>query len=381
MTSHSKLAPSSAARRMACSASRILEEQFQVPQDTTAAAEGDLAHKVASDFVEKMIHLNTGNAELSYLLDEPGVTEEMREGAGLYWDTIYRECMWKQRDRWDYAIEKTITITSIHEDCFGTPDFWHHNYATPETTIIDYKFGHLNVEAFENWQLIEYAAGVLQHLKETPPTNSKVRLIVVQPRCYHSSGQVKIWTTTWATLSYYFGELRASEYAATAEHPEATPSPECRFCKARHACRALQQAALETVATGESSPEGVRLDEKALGTELRLLQAGQKLLEARIDGLEKETEERLRRGESIPHFTLETSKGRDTWNLGENDFENLENITGIKLRKLTAITPHQAMKAGLDESIARMFIQPGKTSVKLAPVDLQKSKQIFGDKS
>src|SRR5579863_10074613 len=163
------LSPSHAPRRMACPGSYKLESQ--VPKDSSDyAQEGILAHKIAADI------LRYGEYTLS---DNTG-TEEMFEGAKLY-EGFVRSTI----TEYPIHIEELLDISSIHPDCRGTPDAWGRRNLF-ELHVFDYKFGHSFVEVYENWQLIEYAAGILQKLgiDGIKDQNTFVNMHIIQPRSF-----------------------------------------------------------------------------------------------------------------------------------------------------------------------------------------------------
>ena len=189
MTDHSKLPPSSAARRMACPGSRALEEKYPEDQDSPHAVEGKAAHKVCFDLLTATLECVDINKS-TYLQNNISINEEMWDGARIYVDHILG--VYEFTDV--YAIEERIDISTIHTDCWGTPDFWLAKGRT-ELHLWDYKYGHKYVEVFENWQLIEYAAGILDYLGITglEDQHLKIHFHVVQPRSYHRLGHIRSW--------------------------------------------------------------------------------------------------------------------------------------------------------------------------------------------
>src|SRR5271168_2300972 len=163
---HAKLAPSSAARRFACPGSRALEEKYPQITESMASREGTAAHWVAQQYLagNYTMPATTPNGE--------PITKEMFEGADLY----EHEVKWVAGEH-ELHIEEKIDISNIHSECWGTPDCW--TIINDHLHIFDYKFGHGYVDVFENWQLLEYAAGIALQV-----SISKVTMTIIQPRCY-----------------------------------------------------------------------------------------------------------------------------------------------------------------------------------------------------
>jgi len=365
MTVHSILAPSSAARRVACPGSRALEALY--PQkETDAAQEGTLAHQVAENALHFAYQRTFPN-----IINDFEVTEEMRDGALLYAETLKPLIT----QTWD--TETRLNISRIHPECFGTVDFYHYSPMNNILHVVDYKFGHGFVEVFENWQLIEYAAGLIDKLNIVKG-DTKIVLMIIQPRSFHSDGPVRTWETTYVELSDYFERLKAVELKAMMPDALCTPSPECKYCSAKHACTSLQASALVSVDIAyQNRPHD--LTPRELGSELRILKAAANLLDARINGLEAQAIYQLQAGQTVPFFTLEPTQGRENWTIKAHEVAALGALFGVDLMKEpAAITPKQAIKAGLPAAIVSQNSASKSGPMRLVSLDMKKARRIFG---
>lgn len=368
MSNHSVLAPSSAARRLACPGSQALEAQYP-QEESTYSKEGTAAHWVASEILHGrtvILGSTTENGEI--------VSQEMLDGAELYTSHICSILPVEFHD--NLVIEQPINISSIHPACWGTPDCW--TLVNDSIYIWDYKFGHGYVEVYENWQLIEYAAGILQYLTVGPET--WITFFIVQPRNYNKKGPIREWKIEAAELNWHFEKLRNAEAAACLPKAKCFPSPECTYCKARAVCPTLQQTALTVADISQfNSPE--KLENNTLGHELRYLQRAKQLLEARITGLEGEAISLLKNGKRIPFFTLEESNGREIWAKPVEEITALGEFYQKELAKpLSVVTPKQAIDAGIPAGIVRAYSEVQKGNLKLTPVNEASSKKIFNKK-
>ena len=372
------LSPSGAARRMACPGSHRLEGAY--PQDSsTYAREGIAAHWLASELLRHGTDMRSKYQAGGYTPAGMEITEDMYEGAELYCGFI--------RDN-EFAdqihIEERMHIATIHPDCWGTPDCWTVQMNTKsvhlfEIHIYDYKFGRGFVEVYENWQLIEYAAGIISKLGIDGLTDQRtiVHMHIIQPRSFHPEGQIRTWSATASDLRPYFNQLRSAEDAAMGESPATVVSPECNHCAARHACPALQIAAMKAVDIAASAvPHNLKPVE--LATELRFLEHAQELLEARISGLSAEALALIKRGERLPHYHAEQSKGRERWNRSADEIIALGELSGINLVKPAVITPKQALSKGMDDKLVRTFSETPYGELKLVALDTRKTDKIFG---
>lgn len=364
---HSILPPSSAARRVACPGSRFLESLYQGEQNESAK-EGHAAHWVAAELLRGAT-IKEGDVSPEGVT----ITEEMITGGLLYSDVV--SSIVNVDSTVTKNIEKQIKITSIHPECFGTPDLWFftkNESGECDLYIFDYKYGFSNVEAFENWQLIEYSAGILEMYDIN---NVTVHFYIIQPRCY--SDKIKSWNIKATKLGSYYETLRKAEHLAINDNAPLQPSPECKNCKARHACKALQQSALSVVEESYSFEfRNDKLGPVALGSELRLLHHFKKILDARINGLEAEAIERLKRSEQVTFYKLEQGYGRERWNTEPEKVIALSDLYGVKVTKpVELITPKQAVKAGLPAEVVKKYSETPKGELKLVVNDARK---LFG---
>ena len=342
---HAKLAPSSASRRVACPGSRALEARYPELVESPAAREGHAAHWVAQQYLmDNYGHMATAPNR------EP-VTEEMRDGADLYEHAVKHAAQGNA-----LHIEERADISVVHADCWGTPDCWF--VVDRHLHIFDYKFGHGFVEVFENWQLLEYAAGVgfAQDGIDT------ITMTIVQPRCFTREGPIRSWTISAADLLGYTEKLRTAEHAAMEPNALCIPTPECKNCLGRHACTALQNTAGKFVDISSESTS-YELDSRQTAWELKHLRHAAAMIDARMTGLEEQAKSMIMRGEYVPGFKLENGQGREHWNAGANEIITLGIMMELDLAKPPqVITPAQAKKLGLPDDILSTYSQriPGK---------------------
>lgn len=357
---HAKLSPSGAARRVVCPGSRALEERYPETEDSSHSREGHAAHWVAASRLKREnIDLIAPNGER--------VTDAMIDGAQMLYESVSEVAV-----RLGFPmlhIELPVNISSIHPDCWGTPDVW--LAKDREVHLWDYKFGHGYVEVFENWQLLEYAAGILQlHPADT------VTFYIVQPRCYDRRGPIRTWTVDFKRLDGYFAYLRARETIASRDDAQCEVSPQCKNCRAKHACHALQQFGGHMVDVAASNVP-LELTPAEIGVELRTLRRAMASLEGRVLGLEEQAKAMISRGEFVPGFKMEASGGREKWFKTPDEIIMLGELMGINLAKpQETITPAQARKLGLDEAIIKSYAKTYSGALKL--VESDDARKIFG---
>lgn len=354
---HALLPPSSAARVIQCPASLYMCSQYPEAEDNPKALEGTQAHEVNFAML-------TGKPIPSF------ATEEMMDGADIWYEAL-RPIIESSGE--PIHFEERVDCFQIHPDNWGTPDAWHYDELTATLRVWDYKFGHRHVEIYENWQLLNYAAGIWT---SGGYNVTNFELTVVQPRSYHSDGPVRSWTLNRVDMEGYITKLQKAWAAALLPEPGTKTGKNCRDCSARHACPTLQEAALISV---EMSGHNVPFDltDNAIGRELHLLKSAKEILDYRIDGLENEVLGRIKQGKPIRGWMTKQGEGREKWNKPIDEVLALGEMMGIDIKKPTAITPKQAIKAGLPAELVRTYTEVPTGEIKLVPDDGNAARAAF----
>jgi len=359
MSEHAILASSSAARWVICPGSVMLEQQYPETEPTEKSLGGTAAHWVASETLNGVVSLP------STAPNGVEIDDEMWEAVDVYVEDV------RSVGTGELAIEKRVSMPQIHPENWGTPDAVH--FADGVLTIWDFKYGHRHVEVFENWQLIDYAAGCIN---EYPGVHT-VRLRVVQPRNYHKDGPVREWVVKVADLAVYFAVLRCSAAEAfDTETVKCFPSSECLHCNAAHACDTLKASSF-SVLDGSGRPMKTDLPDDALGFELRLLDRGIERLQARRLGLAEQAASRVKGGNTVPGYGMEASSGRVRWAKPVNEIIALGEMMNIQIAKPGLITPTQAVKAGLPAELLAAYSERPAGSPKLVQVNVDDARKVF----
>ena len=374
MSEHSRLQPSSAHRWVPCPGSVPLEAQYP-EEDGLEAQEGHAAHWLAAEMIQR----GPGGAPVLVEVAPNGVpiTEEMRDLVPVYVSDVLATKA-KFGTRAVNQIEHRIHATSVHPDNWGTADDVLYCNDTARIVIWDFKWGHGFVEVFENWQLLNYLAGVLDQLEHSGHADYEVTLRIVQPRSYHREGPIREWSFKASAARDYIRQLNASANEALGNDPSTVPGPHCKRCNARHACKANQAVALDVVdSSSDSTPHD--LPPSALGRELSVLTRAREMLESRITGLQAQAEAEIRKGTQVPGWAIEHTVGREAWSVTAEEVATLGDMLGVKLSKgPEVVTPAQARKAGVDETIIAQYSSRKPGSSKLASVSIVSSRKAFG---
>ena len=362
--SHSLLAPSSASVWVRCPGSVTMRAQAGLPSETNdAAEEGTAAHWLAASILGQEGSDYPGDTDYylrNWTQDPAGtlITEDMVHSVLYYLDYLKMQGLLDGT----FFVEDRIDIQSLHTGCYGTADFWRPPQGNDLVLdIVDFKHGRGNVEAFENWQLLTYFAGVMDALQVEHgvlDTELTVRLHVIQPR--HFGDREKVWEQKASDLRGYVNMLRAAAENALGSDPRVASGHHCKHCPARHCCPAAQKAAVEAIRFVDSATPHP-LTEEALGYELPALINAIKALEYRKESLEEEAIARIRAGKNIPYVNVKHGTAQRKWKKTAAEVIRLGAISGADFKMpVDAVTPAEAVrqlkKAGMTEKDALTYL-------------------------
>lgn len=330
MMAHAPYAPSSMHITAHC-AGWVKNASLLPPQPRTPEQlEGDAAHWVALTMAlwpnpEEPMTLLIGT-------DAPNgveVTDEMVDGGYLYLDALEGK---------PGIGESTVTIPRIHATkCWGSPDWWQWTAATKTLKIVDYKFGFKFVEVWGNWQLISYAAGLMEFLG-LYDDEVILELVIVQPRSYHRDGPIRTWKVSATKIRAQINILHSQVAEAdTAENPTTKSGDHCLQCAARVGCTTYQKS-IGTILDFEGVAQPLLQTPGDIGRELRLVQDARERLKGRQTGLEAMAEQMMRQGQVVPFFSMEQSAGRLKW-LDGVSVDEVEGMVQALVPGKTALKP------------------------------------------
>ncbi|MHB8283492.1 MAG: DUF2800 domain-containing protein [Caulobacteraceae bacterium] len=368
------LRPSAAPRWGVCPGSVALEALYPEDTESPAAREGTAAHWYTTEAIQQRYHGIGTLAPNGVPLDA-----DMIEGGNLF----AAEVLTTQAQASPLArlhVEQKFQCGLVHDQCEGTPDVVLIDGDNHRLWVWDYKYGHRYVDPWENRQLTCYAAGVLEAYKydEADVCGWDCRLVIVQPRNFHSADPVREWRTLGWKLWAAIGKLSdAAHQAAQPDAPTLT-GPQCQDCQGRWACDALARVGSYAMdLAGQNAP--VELGGAALGRELALVASAIKRLEARQTGLEAVVESELRNGRRVPGWAMGAGQSREKWTQPVTDVLALGELFGKDLRKpLDAITPTQARKLlGVDGSVIDAYASRPPGAAKLVADDPRAADRRF----
>lgn len=385
--SHSILPPSSAGiwgKPDGCTGWVLMAQTYPETEETVEAREGTASHEIGAEIITDAKTNNRHRTAKDWVGTTASngviITEEMYEAAKEYGDDVART----MRKLGVFGgpglrIEQRVEIPRVHAINWGTPDCSIYHKPSNALYVWDYKFGFEVVEAFENWQAIDYVAGLLDELEIDGHVDqfTTVHIRIAQPRAFHRDGTIREWKVLASELRAHINILSSNAHKALGPDAEFNTGSHCKHCPGRHACPAALKAGtgLYEVAT---KPVPVELSPEALGVQLAIVKRARKQLEYLESGFEEQAKGLIRSGSMVPGWSVEEGIGREAWAKPIEEVIALGDMLEFDLRKpVAAITPNQAKKLGVDEAVITAYSTKPRTGLKVVPDNGNKAKQVF----
>jgi len=350
-----------------------------------AAMHGTASHEIAEGLISDATTRNRNRHKASDWVGSTATngvvfTEAMFDGAKIYADDVINVMLStgvfggpKLR------IEERIESPRIHESNGGKADCVIYDKANSDLYIWDYKFGFTVVEAFENWQAINYAAGLLDayDINGHVDQYTTLHIRIVQPRAFHRDGRIREWSVKASDIRGHINTLASNASTALSSGATFNTGSHCANCPGRHACPAALKAGM-SMYESTSEPTPVELSPEAVGVQLSIVKRARKQLEYLESGFEEQVKGLLRSGKQIAGWGMEEGYGKDSWVTPHTEVIALGDMLNIDLRKpVEVITPKQACKLGIDESVIKAYSTKLRSGMKLAPCDVNRAKEVF----
>ena len=367
---HAFLAPSSASTwgPGGCPAHPRMAAAFPEDGDTLEAREGQAAHYYVTE--------TALGASVPVGMPAPNghpVTEEMVECG----EAMLSDIQWLGAD--SIFIEQHVTMPRVHPTLnWGRADMIGCSHARRTIYAWDYKFGHGYVDAFENWQLVDYGEGAVDFFGVDHPAGWTLDFRIYQPRSFHADGPVKRWTVKGDRFLELVDQLSVAAHAAVQPDAPMVVGKHCHHCPARHACPALQAAGGLSM---DISLRGVphELTPANAGLALRMVRTARERLEDMETGLEAQILASIRKGVAVPGWDAVQGYGRERWIAPVDEVIALGDLLGEDFRKPPeAITPAQARKKkGVDEAVISVYSEKPPGEIKLKPISGKDVRKAF----
>jgi Protein of unknown function (DUF2800) len=302
---HALFAPSSAATWLECSfsARNSIPEAPKPLKTQLAADEGTRGHELLAAAV----------AENAF----PDDNDSKAEAVALGIDFV------RQLEPGDTYTELTVELA--HE-CGGTADLFNDHPCI--ATIMDYKFGKWDVDAYHNKQMLTYAAALLNECDA-----EWWRLVIFQPNGLDET-PFKQWVAHRSEVIAH----RDRVLRQIADRSAPRPGPWCRWCNAFQQCPAMSIDAGFVMGAMSRAPESLTSEE--LVRLLRIIRALDDVKAVYDDALVT----KLKLGYATPGAVLKPGRSFRQWNDQEQAAKVLYEQFGT--RGIKPISPAQAEKLG-----------------------------------
>ena len=374
MSEHAPLAPSAAdiwGAPDGCPAYPRMAALYPEDEETPEAREGQAAHHYLS---ETLLGRPCAVGDLA-----PNGHPIMQEMVDCAMDLIGDVLGWRGYCEHRFVVEQRVYMPSVHPtDNWGTTDIGGADFRTKTLYVRDYKYGHKYVDAWENLQLVDYAIGLFRHfaIPEHIWHEWVVDAAIAQPRCYHKEGPFKPWRVSGARFLELADGLAHAARKASDPDAEYHTGEHCTYCPARYDCPALIAVggvAMDLSRKGapqELTPIRAGLYRKHIVDAINRLEALQSGVDAQIDAF-------IRSGQSVPFADREQGEGREFWTRPIEEIYILGDMFGKELRKPAALTPAQARKLGIDETVISAYSDRRKGEYKVVSVDDNRAAKAF----
>jgi len=312
MSDHAYLGCSKSEQWINCPPSVKLEQRFP-DERSVYAEEGRRAHELA----EICLH---GNQDTK---DFPDYPIEMRESVQAYLEYV------RAIPHSLMNVEIKLDVSAYVPEGFGTADVILIDGSTIH--VIDLKYGKgVEVEVENNPQAMLYGVGAIEEYDMIYGPFNHVVMHIVQPRI----GNFKSWSIDFDDLVTWAETVVAPKaQLAFKGEGEFKAGKHCKFCKARHTCRARADMMLASV-----KPEGELLSDE----ELAALYPKLAQIVSWANDLQDQALKRAEAGNKLPGLKLVEGRSSRSWSDENAVIERLtaagfEDIYTTKLLSITAV--------------------------------------------
>ena len=376
---HALLAPSSADLwgPDGCPGSVAMQSHYPDKPESEANREGTAAHWLLEQTLLKL----TVPADAIAPNGVP-INDEMREAIVEIVtdinDTVAR-CL--SGDYWQCE-QRVAAPTLVHADNWGTPDVFFVQHSQKTLHIWDFKYGHRFVDVFRNWQMIDYAACIVESERITDWQDWAFTFTIAQPRCYardELGGTLREWFTDGKTIASLIAQLREAAHAASQPNASCKPSGNCLDCTAAHACEALDRAVSRVFPLVHEQAH-LGHDARSLGLHLRLLDEAEDLLKAQKTAMSQHAQGLINNGQSVPYHKVDWSKPRTVWAKDKQaEAAQMVQMFGVPVELGVALpTPAQCIKQGVDETVIAPYLTKAPAAQKLVRIEDDSAAKVFG---
>lgn len=244
-------------------------------------------------------------------------------------------------------VEERVEAPSISPFFWGCCDARFYHAGLNTLYVWDFKYGHKVVDVVGNWQIIAYAAAILERLGINGHSDQQLKVVarIVQPRGYSADGPIREWSFTACDIRGQINQLRAASERILSGSQVCTSGPHCVDCSARFACKAANAAAMTLYEATNMGTTGMTVEQMA--TQYSIIQRASEALALLSKSYKTQLEGLARSGQKVPGYVLERGRGKLVWSQSDEETLALGNLLGADLSTHSPVTPTQARDRGL----------------------------------
>ncbi len=344
--------------------------------ESPAAREGKMAHALAEMLITEMVRTGNPSPKVPDKIDGIVVPVDMKIKVNDYAHLCYS---WMRRAMVlggaNLYLEREVACGFLEEDVTTRVDFALFDKKNGMLTVADLKYGHRQVVAEENPQLVIGARAIMDELSSRGERVRNISLNIYQPNGPNASMPLDQWVIT-------DDDLREQSWRVkTLYHMDGsvlTPGRHCRNCEARGGCDAVRAAlyeAWDVMAMYNGIPREIPAD--TLENMMAEMMMFKDLLRGYETGLEALLTSRLKAGETFTHWEYSTSLSDRKWDYPEKDIVEMGRSFGLDLEKKTVLSPKQAEMAGLPKEVVETLVRRDSTGLKLRKKSLKTLREAF----
>lgn len=371
--------PSKAGRWVNCPGSVKIESLYKKPYDSQSALEGLASHAIAEEMIKSYARGSLGFPKKDKLIGSERfnvvIDEEIYDNA-LYYANIVNGTM-KALNNYNPHVEVKLHLDNVViQGQKGLVDCYLYDNRSKTLYIFDYKYGRIPVDAFENWQMINYAAGIIDKRKDC----KFIVFSIVQPRARFIEGYHKTWTITTEKYLSYLGILIKAAHETQKDNPECRTGKWCNYCDGLVFCAAAAVSSYKVLEHLDNLKQAeIKCDN--IGDELDLLSRAEEIIKQRKSALESQIEHYLKTGNNVEGYTLVAKESALKWSGDMNIVTKMCRGFMVDIKKPQEyLTPTQTIKAGVPKEILQNYMRRFNCGEKIEKVNIKKYEKIFKQK-
>lgn len=378
---HARLAPSAAPiwGPDGCPGSVAMQEAHPPQEDTDDTREGDAAHWLLA---QTLLKLDVPDGAIAP--NGVPINDEMREAIVEAVEDITDTLKLCKPGDFFQVEQRVYGHKTLHPDNDGTPDWYFVQYSNKTVHVLDFKYGHRFVDVFQHWQLVDYAACIVETENIADWREWTFVFTIAQPRCYvrdELGGTLREWYCGGEYLAGLITRLREAAHAASKPDAPCRTGPHCRDCTAAWDCEANLRAggAVVELIHGQHS---AGMDPAAIGLNAKVLAEALKRGEAILNSLEARALALAERGVDVPFHKVEFGAGHTVW--AKDKIDEAASLVamftdGVVRPGVALPTPRDVMKKhGIDASVITPYTNKNSGAKKLVRVADNSAAKIFG---